>query len=114
MPAGTVGNGEFVRMTRDPTIAPMRVAVGVGDQEAALYADRMRHRGLDPETFSRNLARDAHSIAQNLQTSGGDFTSVRFDEVPDGRHDEASWRKRFPSAIEFLFPGRGNAGTAAP
>ena len=113
-PWTTVGNGEFVRMTRDLTIAPTRVAVGVGDQEAVLYADRMRRRGLDPEAFSRNLARDARAIAQNLQTSGGDFTSVRFDEVPDGRHDEASWRKRFPSAIEFLFPGRANAGASAP
>ena len=101
-------------MTRDLTIAPVRVAVGVGDQEAALYADRMLRRGLDPEAFSRNLARDARSIAENLRASNGDATSVRFDEAPEGRHDEASWRKRFPSAIEFLFPGHGNARASTP
>jgi len=113
-PWTTVGNGEFVRMTRDLTIAPVRVDVGVGDQEAALYADRMRRRGLDPDAISRNLARDAHAIAQNLQTSGGDFSSVRFDETPEGCHNEASWRKRFPSAIEFLFPEQGRVKKSVP
>jgi hypothetical protein len=113
-PWTTVGNGEFVRLTRDLTIAPARVAVGVGDQEASLYAERMRSRGLDPQAFNRNLARDARLIAQNLQAAGGEFTAVRFDEVPGGRHNEESWRNRFPAAVEFLFPNQRSAEGSAP
>ncbi|GAC1670250.1 MAG: hypothetical protein NVS9B2_15990 [Steroidobacteraceae bacterium] len=61
-PWTTVGNGELVRLTRDLTIAPVRVTFGVGDLEAALYAERMRMRGLDPAEFNRHLdpRRTAH------------------------------------------------------
>jgi enterochelin esterase-like enzyme len=103
-PWTTVGNGEFVRLTRDLTITPLRVSIGVGDLEAALYAERMRRRGLDPAEFNRHLARDARRIAENLRSAGGEFTAVRFTETPGGKHDEASWRARFPAAITFLFP----------
>lgn len=103
-PWTTVGNGEFVRLTSNLTIAPIRVAVGVGDNEAGLYADRMRQRGLEPKAFNRNLARDAHLIAENFKASGGEFTEVKFTESPQGKHDEEAWRKRFAENIVFLFP----------
>jgi len=103
-PWTTVGNGEFVRLTHNLTVAPIRVTVGVGDNEAGLYADRMRQRGLEPEAFNRNLARDARLIADNIKASGGDFTEVKFTESPQGKHDEAAWRERFAENIMFLFP----------
>ena len=107
-PWTTVGNGEFVRLTSHLTIAPLRVAVGVGDNEATRYAKPMRKRGMDPDAFSHNLARDAKLIAENLQESGGTYTAVKFTEVPEGTHSEASWRARFPDEIAFLFPGDVN------
>lgn len=98
------GNGELVRMTRDLTIAPVRVHVGVGDREADLYAEKMTKRGLDPSAINVNLARDARQIAENLQASGGSRTAMQFTESPTGMHDEPSWRARFAAAITFLFP----------
>ena len=74
------------------------------NNEAGLYADRMRQRGLEPKAFNRNLARDAHLIAENFKASGGEFTEVKFTESPQGKHDEEAWRKRFAENIVFLFP----------
>jgi enterochelin esterase-like enzyme len=103
-PWTTPGNGELVRESSQVTLPPLRVAVGVGDREAALYAEPMRKRGFDPDLFSRNLANDARTIADNFRQSGGKAIAVQFTEVPDGQHDEQSWRQRFEHEISFLFP----------
>jgi enterochelin esterase-like enzyme len=104
-PWTTVGNGELVRLTSHLTIAPLRVSVGVGDNEASLYAEPMRKHGMDPDALNHNLARDARLIAENLKESGGSYTALKFTEIPEGTHSEASWRERFPDDIVFIFPG---------
>jgi len=47
--------------------------------------------------------RDARTLRAMLEAKGArDGESLRYLEARGGRHDEQSWRRRFPSALEFL------------
>ena len=52
------------------------------------------------------MLRDAERLARDLRGRGYDDTSLMFLADPYGKHSERDWRKRAPSAIEFLFSGK--------
>lgn len=105
-PSGSPGNGEIARWTKHLYIAPLRVSVGVGDIESHRFRDMLIQLGLDPDANDRAFARISRAVAANLRESGGADSHVRFYEDPKGTHSEDAWARRFPAAIEFLFPSK--------
>ena len=103
-PSATVGNGELARLTRNLTVPPVRVSIGVGDHEADRYAEPLRKLDLDPEAINKSMAYNARQIADNLREGSGTPSAILFTEIPDGTHDTVAWKRRFPAAITFLFP----------
>ncbi len=52
------------------------------------------------------VLRAAERLAGELRARGWDDGSLRFVAAKRGKHDERSWRRRAPGALEFLFvPG---------
>lgn len=102
-PSGSPGNGEIARWTQNLYEPPLRVAIGVGDQESRHFRDMILKLGLDPDEEDRGFARTTRTVAANLRTVMGD-AHVHFVEQPDGTHSEDDWAKRFPADVEFLFP----------
>jgi enterochelin esterase-like enzyme len=62
-----------------------------------IYIDAGAHEG--------DMLRDAERLVSDLRGRGYDDTSLMFLADPYGKHSEQDWRKRAPSAIEFLFSG---------
>ncbi|MBA3545703.1 MAG: alpha/beta hydrolase [Nannocystis sp.] len=56
---------------------------------------------------------DAEKLAAHLRLRGYDDHNLRWRPDPIGRHTEADWRRRAPSALEFLFAGAGAHERAA-
>lgn len=104
-PSGSPGNGEIARWTQNLYEPPVRVAIGVGDQESRHFRDMILKLGLDPDEEDRGFARTTRTVAANLRAVMGD-ARVHFVEQPDGTHSEDDWAKRFPADVEFLFPER--------
>ncbi len=102
-PSGSPGNGEIARWTEHLYVAPARVSIGVGDIESHAFREMLVKLGLDPDENDRAFARIARTVAANLREAG---SKVRFTEDPEGTHSEAAWARRFPEAVEFLFPAK--------
>lgn len=105
-PSASPGNGALARRTQYLAIAPLRAYVGVGDRETVKSHKAMSDMGLDPDAFDRNFAQGARVIADNFKAAGGVDPHVLFVEEPEADHSEASWARRFPAAIAFLFPAQ--------
>ena len=103
-PAGSPGNGEIARWTEHLYVTPLRVSIGVGDIESHDVRDPIVKLGLDPDETDRAFARISRTVADNLREAGGKDAQVRFVEDPEGKHSWATWARRFPEAVEFLFP----------
>jgi enterochelin esterase-like enzyme len=103
-PSASPANGALARRTQYLAVAPLRAYVGVGDRETMKSHKTMSDMGLDPGTFDRNFAQGARVIADNFKAAGGADSQVLFVEEPQADHSEASWARRFPAAIAFLFP----------
>jgi predicted alpha/beta superfamily hydrolase len=52
---------------------------------------------------------DAERLVEHLRARGYDHDALHWRPDPHGRHCEPDWRKRAPSAIEFLFSGERGA-----
>lgn len=104
-PSGSPGNGEIARWTQDLYEPPLRISIGVGNQESRRIRDMLVKLGLDPDVEDRAFVRTTRAVADNLRHTMGD-APVHFVEDPDGTHSENDWARRFPAAIEFLFPPR--------
>jgi len=105
-PSASPANGALARRTQYLAVAPLRAYVGVGDRESIKSYKVMSDAGLDPAAFDRNFAQDARAIADNFKAAGGADPQVLFVEEPEADHSEASWARRFPAAIAFLFPAQ--------
>jgi predicted alpha/beta superfamily hydrolase len=103
-PSLQVGNGELVRRSEHLVETPLRVYVGVGDNETARSREMLQKLGFNSDAFDRKFARAAKELSDNLRQSGGDDIAVKFVEEPGAMHTESAWQPRFPAAIEFLFP----------
>jgi predicted alpha/beta superfamily hydrolase len=82
------------------TVWPRRVYLGVGTNESNAPA-------CDPQqSAAAQLARDVRRFADTLRAAGVDESRIRLVVTPCGRHDEAAWAARLPTALEFLFSAR--------
>ena len=63
-----------------------------------IYIDAGAHEG--------DMLRDADRLVHQLRGRGYDDTSLMWLADPYGKHSEHDWRKRAPSALEFLFSGK--------
>jgi predicted alpha/beta superfamily hydrolase len=71
---------------------PTRIWLDVGADEGGFWAE------------SRYLARLVRRMGWRLARAGFGPEELRVVVDPDGRHDEASWARRFPDAVRWLFP----------
>ncbi|MDE2134515.1 MAG: alpha/beta hydrolase [Alphaproteobacteria bacterium] len=95
-----VGNGQLVRDTVGIPMAPSRTYLGYGMKEWKLPGEN--------ETSAKMLSQ----LAANLRSATFKPGEVRVEIDPDATHDEDAWARRFPEAIQFLFPR--NAVPAPP
>jgi predicted alpha/beta superfamily hydrolase len=109
-PSLQVGNGEFVRSSEHMVEPPLRVYVGVGDNETGPFRDWIVNLGFDPDAFNRRFAAAAKQLSENLRQSGGDDISVKFVEASAATHTESAWQARFPAAATPpVLPARSQA-----
>jgi predicted alpha/beta superfamily hydrolase len=69
-----------------------------------IYVDAGAREGRRGDMLS-----DAERLVLHLRARGYDDTVLGWCPDPDGRHCEPDWRKRAPSALEFLFSGARGA-----
>lgn len=63
-----------------------------------IYIDAGAHEG--------QMLQDAEQLVAHLRGRGYDDASLMWLADPYGKHSEHDWRKRAPSALEFLFSGQ--------
>lgn len=81
---------------------PTKVYFGMGGSEA----------GTDPSDASKNgqYVASAQAFGELLKGRGFSASTLKVTIDPDAVHNEASWAKRLPGALEFLFPAKGEGG----
>jgi len=68
---------------------------------------------LDAGAREHRIFRDADRLAAHLRTRGYGTDRLLWRGDPQGRHAEASWRRRAPAALHFLFGHAQGAERAA-
>jgi predicted alpha/beta superfamily hydrolase len=89
-PVLIVGNGQLVRDTVGLPVAPEKVFMGLGGSEA--HYDN----GI--------MLKSVQQMERNLKAAQYKPAKVEFVLDEPSQHNEQAWAKRFPQAIEFLFP----------
>lgn len=77
-----------------------------------IWLDVGKHETAALRTGARNLAEMLLGKGWKKHRNAR-HASLRFTEVADGRHDEASWGRRFGRVLKFLFPLAPRVGLAA-
>jgi len=90
-PSLFVGNRRILEACRKFRAWPARVYVGMGTREVG-------NTEKDAKT-----ADDARELGRILREAGLDRTRLRVRIEEGAPHNEASWARRFPEALEFLF-----------
>jgi len=75
---------------------PHRVSIGVGTNEG-------NRKGCPPDTGKNRMVDDARHLAEVIHQGGVDTSNIRVVVAECANHSEASWGRRFPAALEFLF-----------
>ncbi len=95
-PAIEVDDYEVLKEAAHHKDWPERIYLGAGTEE-------------DPPGAVNSLPKDLAKIARLLEANG-----VRRDRImvniTGGQHDERAWSRRFPTALEFLFPAARRVG----
>jgi enterochelin esterase-like enzyme len=89
-PVLVVGNGQFVRDTSPLPVAPEKVFIGLGGEESHFENDAM--------------LKLENQLEKNLKAAIAKPATVLFVHDETAKHNEQAWAKRFPQAIQFLFP----------
>lgn len=87
-----VGNGQLLRDTVGIPIAPARTFLAYGMKEWKMPG------------ANEASAKMLNQLAANLRSAIAQPGEVRVVIDPEATHDENAWAKRFPEAIQFLFP----------
>ncbi len=95
-----VGNGQLLRDTVGIPMAPSRTFLAYGMKEWKLPG------------ANEASAKMLNQLGANLRAATFEPGEVRVVIDPDATHNEDAWAKRFPEAIQFLFPK--NAVPAQP
>ena len=85
-----VGNNQMVRDTASLALAPEKVFMGIGGEES---------KGLNGV-----MLKAMQQVEKNLKSAYANQAEVILMVDEPSHHNEQAWAKRFPRAIEFLFP----------
>jgi len=88
----------LLRFCAEQPDRPPTVYVDMGTREQGFFSDR-DHNGTDDAV---DLLRRLQKVLQGRGYLGGWDLLLVEDE--GGQHNEAAWARRFPAAVEFLFP----------
>lgn len=89
-----VGAAQVVRDADPLATMAQRVYIATGAKEIDGYAE-----------LQRTMNRLHHTLLGHFRAAGYDTSRVRLFIDPEGRHNEDSWARRFPAAMEFLWKG---------
>ncbi|HEX4681157.1 MAG TPA: alpha/beta hydrolase-fold protein [Gemmatimonadaceae bacterium] len=85
---------------------PQRVFVGIGTNEDGRPGCDP-NASAQPSQFAHNPMLDgARRLDQTLESAGLDSTRLRFVVEPCGTHTHATWARRLPDALTFLYGER--------
>ncbi len=87
-----VGNGQLLRDSAGIPSAPSRTFLAYGMKEWKIAG------------ANEASAKMLNQLAVNLRSATFEPGDVRVVIDPDAAHNEAAWAKRFPEAIQYLFP----------
>ncbi len=73
-------------------------------RSSRIYIDAGAREGHEGQMLS-----DAERLVEHLRARGYDATDLHWCPDPHGRHCEPDWRKRAPTALQFLFSGERGA-----
>jgi hypothetical protein len=100
-----LGNGQLLRDTALVVRAPDRVAIGVGTTELNFpgIEGQLAAVGLTRTDAEAGVVRMNQTLASNLQAAFLKRPQVRLVVDPGANHSSASWARRIPDAISFLY-----------
>ncbi len=75
-----------------------------GMEDVRFWIDMGTHEGGSEEARQSNIERTRRLAKAFGKSQANAEKNIRHVEVPDGRHNEASWASRFGDVLEFLFP----------
>src|SRR5579863_2293254 len=90
-PSLWASNRQMIRSSREVERWPERIFLATGTAEAGR------------EDRSRSVVDDVRELAGILRRSGLDDQRLRLEIQEGAGHNESSWARRFPEALEFLF-----------
>jgi len=90
-PSLWASNRQSIKDSRQVKVWPERIFLGTGTAEAGR------------EDRDRSVVEDVREFAATLRRAGLDEQRLRIVIEDGAAHNEASWARRFPEALEFLF-----------
>jgi predicted alpha/beta superfamily hydrolase len=104
-PTLLLGNGQLLRDTAPLARGPDRIYIGVGTTELAVpggdnFAAGLR---LSLDDANAGFAKMSATMAENLKAAYIKHADVMFVMEPKANHTSASWARRFPQAVTFLY-----------
>ena len=106
-PTLLLGNGQFLRDTSLLARGPDRVAISVGTTELDFpdIEQWLAPRRLKRSEVDSGMVAMAQALASNLKSAYINRPKVLLVIEPNANHSSASWARRMPEAIKFLFEG---------
>ncbi len=104
-PTLLLGNGQFLRDTTLLARGPDRIAIGVGTAELDFpdIEKWLAPRRLKQSEVESGMVAMAQALASNLRGAYINRPKVLLVVEPNANHSSASWARRMPEAIKFLF-----------
>jgi len=107
-PTLPLGNGQLLRDTASLARGPDRIYIGVGTTELAVpggdkFAASLR---VSLDDANAGFAKMSERMAENLKAAYLKPADVMFVMEPKANHTSASWARRFPQAVTFLYGHR--------
>jgi predicted alpha/beta superfamily hydrolase len=93
-----IGNNQIVRDTTMLALAPEKVFMGIGGEEAS--------------SDNGVMLKAMQQVEKNLKSAAANRAEVLLVVDEPSHHNEQAWAKRFPEAIAFLFPAKKTAPAA--
>lgn len=95
-PSLYISEGQLIKDSGRVREWPSRVYIGVGTNEGGRAECK-------PDDLNREAVQDVLRLKRVLRTAGLDDRRLKVVVEDCATHDEATWAKRFPHALEFLF-----------
>lgn len=95
-----VGNGQLLRDTSLVVVGPIRVSIGVGTEEPGPGIGKM----LGVPNFDSGFVQLSKTLAANFAAAVFNHPEVKLTIESGAHHTAYYWGKRFPEAVQFLYP----------